>query len=160
MPAGFTDDGVPIGIELLGPAWSEPKLLALAFSYEQAAHPRRAPAAAPALVDGKAPPAHTFVANLNGAHTTFTFDPVAGTLAWDVTSTRPLVASLHRGAPGPGAGDADDQQGERIGRDRHAAARGPRRAAAPTACSWSCGRWTRRSRVERAPLRIGPAPKR
>jgi Asp-tRNA(Asn)/Glu-tRNA(Gln) amidotransferase A subunit family amidase len=101
MPAGFTDDGVPVGVELLGPAWSEGKLLALAFAYEQAAHPRRVPPAAPALIDGKAPPALTFVVNLNGAHTTFTFDPIAGTLAWDVASTKPLVATVHRGRQGP-----------------------------------------------------------
>jgi hypothetical protein len=32
---------------------------------------------------------------------TFSFDPVAGTLAWDTTSTTPLVASVHRGRQGP-----------------------------------------------------------
>ena len=101
MPAGFTDDGVPVGVELLGSAWSEGRLLAMAFAYEQATHPRRAPAATPVLADGKAPPALTFIVNLGGAHTMFTFDPVAGTLAWDVTSTKPLVASVHRGAQGP-----------------------------------------------------------
>jgi hypothetical protein len=101
MPAGFTDDGVPIGVELLGPGWSEGKLLALAFAYEQATHPRRVPLAAPALADGKAPSPLTFVVNLNSAHTTFTFDPIAGTLAWDVTATKPLVATVHRGRQGP-----------------------------------------------------------
>ncbi len=43
VPAGFTLDGVPVGVELLGGAWSEPRLLALAYAYEQSAHPRRAP---------------------------------------------------------------------------------------------------------------------
>src|SRR5262249_14645632 len=43
MPAGFTVDGVPVGVELLGEAWSEPQLLSMAYSYEQAVHPRRAP---------------------------------------------------------------------------------------------------------------------
>jgi amidase len=42
-PAGFTADGVPVGVELLGPAWSEPHLLALAFDYERTAKPRRPP---------------------------------------------------------------------------------------------------------------------
>ena len=101
MPAGFTADGVPVGIELLGPAWSEASLLSIAFSYEQAAHPRRPPPAAPALVNSKAPSTLGFVVNLAGAHVSFSFDPVAGSLAWDATSTRPLVASLHRGAQGP-----------------------------------------------------------
>jgi Asp-tRNA(Asn)/Glu-tRNA(Gln) amidotransferase A subunit family amidase len=101
MPAGFTEDGVPVGIELMGPAWSEAKLLAMAFSYEQAAHPRRPPPAAPALVNGRAPSTLGFVVNLGGAHVTFSYDQEAGTLAWDVTATRPLVASLHRGRQGP-----------------------------------------------------------
>lgn len=101
LPAGFTTDGVPVGIELLGPAWSEATLLSIAYAYEQAAHPRRPPPAAPGLVNGRAPSTLGFVVNLGGAHVSFAFDPVAGSLAWDVTSTRPLVASLHRGTHGP-----------------------------------------------------------
>jgi amidase len=101
MPAGFTDDGVPVGIELMGAAWSEPRLMAAAFSYEQATRPRRSPPTTPALVNGRAPATLTFVVNLNGAHLTFSFDPSAGTLSWDAVSTRPLVASLHRGPSGP-----------------------------------------------------------
>ena len=100
MPAGFTDDGVPVGVEVMGQAWSEAKLLAMAFAYEQATHPRRPPQATPALVNGRAPATRTFVTNLGGAHVIFSFDPVAGTLAWDVTSTKPLVASIHRGRQG------------------------------------------------------------
>jgi amidase len=101
VPAGFTDDGVPVGLEMMGAAWSEAKLLSIAFSYEQATQPRRAPAATPALVNGRAPSTLTFVVNLAGAHVTFSFDPEAGTLAWDTTSTTPLVASVHRGRQGP-----------------------------------------------------------
>jgi len=101
MPAGFTVDGVPVGIELLGAAWSEPQLLAMAFAYEQATHPRKAPAITPPLVNGRAPGALTFVVNLAGAHVTFTFDPSESTLAWDAVATRPLVASVHRGRAGP-----------------------------------------------------------
>jgi Asp-tRNA(Asn)/Glu-tRNA(Gln) amidotransferase A subunit family amidase len=41
--------GVPIGLELLGPEWSEPMLLKLAFAYEQSAKHRRAPRSTPAL---------------------------------------------------------------------------------------------------------------
>jgi amidase len=36
VPAGFTGDGLPIGAQLLGPANSEPRLLALAAQLEQA----------------------------------------------------------------------------------------------------------------------------
>jgi amidase len=49
VPAGFTEDGVPVGVELLGPAWSEGVLIRLAYAYEQAAHPRRPPVSTPPL---------------------------------------------------------------------------------------------------------------
>ncbi len=52
MPAGFTGDGLPVGVELLGPAWSEPRLLALGYAYEQAEQPRRAPALRPGTSPG------------------------------------------------------------------------------------------------------------
>jgi Asp-tRNA(Asn)/Glu-tRNA(Gln) amidotransferase A subunit family amidase len=102
MPAGFTDDGVPVGIELMGSAWSESRLLAAAFAYEQAAHPRRPPPSTPALVNGRVvTTVLNFIVNLNGAHMTFSYDPSAGTLSWDAVATKPLVASLHRGSSGP-----------------------------------------------------------
>ena len=49
VPAGFTVDDLPIGISFFGPAFSEPKLLALGYSYEQASHVRRLPINTPAL---------------------------------------------------------------------------------------------------------------
>jgi amidase len=49
VPAGFTPDGLPIGVELLGRAWSEPQLIKFAYAYEQATHHRRPPASTPAL---------------------------------------------------------------------------------------------------------------
>ena len=39
--------GLPVGISFVGPAWSEPRLLKLAFAFEQAVPRRRAPAFAP-----------------------------------------------------------------------------------------------------------------
>jgi Asp-tRNA(Asn)/Glu-tRNA(Gln) amidotransferase A subunit family amidase len=47
VPAGFTKDGLPIGMELLGDAFSEPLLLRIAFAYEKAVKPRRPPATTP-----------------------------------------------------------------------------------------------------------------
>jgi amidase len=47
VPAGFADDGMPVGVELLGRPFSEPDLLALAYSYERLTHHRRPPALAP-----------------------------------------------------------------------------------------------------------------
>jgi Asp-tRNA(Asn)/Glu-tRNA(Gln) amidotransferase A subunit family amidase len=43
VPAGFTDDGLPVGVELLGRAFAEPRLLELAYAYEQATEHRRPP---------------------------------------------------------------------------------------------------------------------
>jgi amidase len=34
VPAGLTDDGLPIGAQLLGPAAAEPRLIALAAQLE------------------------------------------------------------------------------------------------------------------------------
>jgi Asp-tRNA(Asn)/Glu-tRNA(Gln) amidotransferase A subunit family amidase len=49
VPGGFTPDGLPVGIELLGRAWSEPQLIKFAYAYEQATRHRRPPASTPAL---------------------------------------------------------------------------------------------------------------
>jgi Asp-tRNA(Asn)/Glu-tRNA(Gln) amidotransferase A subunit family amidase len=49
VPAGFADDGMPVGVELLGRPFSEADLLKLAFSYEQQTHHRRPPALMPPL---------------------------------------------------------------------------------------------------------------
>jgi amidase len=49
VPAGFTSDGLPVGLSLLGSAFSEAKLLALGFSFEQAAKARRLPIHTPRL---------------------------------------------------------------------------------------------------------------
>jgi len=43
MPAGFTDQGLPVGIELMGRPWSDSQLLAMAFAHEQATRHRRPP---------------------------------------------------------------------------------------------------------------------
>ena len=49
VPAGFTTGGLPIGISFFGPAFSEPKLLALGYAFEQATKARRDPVNAPPL---------------------------------------------------------------------------------------------------------------
>jgi amidase len=49
VPAGFTGDDLPIGLSFFGPAFSEAKLLALAYSFEQVTHARRLPVHTPAL---------------------------------------------------------------------------------------------------------------
>jgi amidase len=47
VPAGFSTDDLPIGLSLLGPAFSESRLLALGYSFEQATKVRRLPVHAP-----------------------------------------------------------------------------------------------------------------
>jgi Asp-tRNA(Asn)/Glu-tRNA(Gln) amidotransferase A subunit family amidase len=49
VPMGFVRGALPSGITFLGRAWSEPTLIRLAYSFEQAASHRRAPASAPPL---------------------------------------------------------------------------------------------------------------
>jgi Asp-tRNA(Asn)/Glu-tRNA(Gln) amidotransferase A subunit family amidase len=47
IPAGFTADGLPVGMELLGTPFSEPALLKAAYSYEQVMGLRKAPKSTP-----------------------------------------------------------------------------------------------------------------
>ncbi len=49
MPAGFTGDGLPVGVELLGRAFDDAKLVSYAYAYEQATRRRRAPARTPSI---------------------------------------------------------------------------------------------------------------
>lgn len=60
MPVGFTEDGLPVGLELLGGFLMDAELLALAQAYESAENPRRAPSTTPALEAGQAPAAQDF----------------------------------------------------------------------------------------------------
>ncbi len=47
VPAGFTTDDLPVGISFLGPAFSEARLLAIGYSFEQATKARRLPVHTP-----------------------------------------------------------------------------------------------------------------
>ncbi|MGQ0733075.1 MAG: amidase, partial [Acidobacteriota bacterium] len=53
FPGGFSEPtasaplGVPVGLELLGPEWSEPTLLKLAYAYQEGAAVRRPPRSTP-----------------------------------------------------------------------------------------------------------------
>ncbi len=49
VPMGYVRGSLPVGLQFFGDAWSEPTLIALAYSYEQATMHRRAPETTPAL---------------------------------------------------------------------------------------------------------------
>ncbi len=58
VPAGYTGGGFPVGMSILGPAFSEGKLLGFAYSFEQGTHSRKPPdlSKAPPPVDAYLPP--------------------------------------------------------------------------------------------------------
>jgi Asp-tRNA(Asn)/Glu-tRNA(Gln) amidotransferase A subunit family amidase len=49
VPAGFTTDGLPVGIEFMARPFAEAMLFRLGYAYEQGTHHRRPPALTPAL---------------------------------------------------------------------------------------------------------------
>jgi Asp-tRNA(Asn)/Glu-tRNA(Gln) amidotransferase A subunit family amidase len=57
-PMGLTKEGLPIGLELLGKPFSEPKLIAMGYAYEQVSPPRIAPVLVPALAGEHIGPQH------------------------------------------------------------------------------------------------------
>jgi amidase len=88
MPAGFTPDGLPIGIELLGRPLADARLVALAYDYEQSVHPRRPPSTTPPLVAGRAPKPLAFTTTVRSGNAAvrgeFAFDATRRTLAYDL----------------------------------------------------------------------------
>ena len=94
VPAGFTSDGLPVGIELLGRAFSDVRLVSLGYAFEQLGPRRRPPFSTPPLVNGHAPTAVAFSTTARAAQggptaamarAAFTFDPVTSTLRHAVT---------------------------------------------------------------------------
>jgi Asp-tRNA(Asn)/Glu-tRNA(Gln) amidotransferase A subunit family amidase len=111
MPAGFTTDGLPVGVELLGRAFDDAKLVSYAYAYEQATHRRRAPARTPALGGRLNIPLLTWQSSaqapgVNGMISArFTFDPAINELTYNVTASGfsegdILAATIHRTAKG------------------------------------------------------------
>ena len=49
VQAGFSEEGVPVGVELLGLPFQDDRLVALGYAYEQATRHRRPPASTPPL---------------------------------------------------------------------------------------------------------------
>ena len=119
MPAGFTPDGLPIGFELLGRAFSEPDLLRLGAAYEDLRRAdrelARLPAATPPLSaaelrDAAKPPTAAAPRGPSPAgppvlEVAFARTPVEGVISYRVSVTGVAAADvvavlLHRGAAG------------------------------------------------------------
>jgi len=84
MPAGFTGDGLPTGLELLGRPFSDARLVAYAYAFEQSGARRRPPPAAPPLVAGRAPQPVKFTAAIDGVEGQFMFEPMSSDLSYVV----------------------------------------------------------------------------
>ena len=106
VPAGFAEDGMPVGVELLGRPWSEPRLIELAYAYEQATTHRRPPDFTPSVVT---PPAAvnllTTVRAAAGlsADVRFVLDPATRVVRYRVSAfglqdDDVLLTALHRRA--------------------------------------------------------------
>jgi len=49
VPSGYLGDNLPQGLQILGRAWEERRIIGYAFAYEQATHHRRPPTSVPVL---------------------------------------------------------------------------------------------------------------
>jgi amidase len=107
MPAGFTGDGLPVGVELLGRAFDDARLVSYAYSYEQATHHRRAPDRTPPLGGRASVPLVTWQSSVQPStgsgkvSAKFQFDPATNELSYQVAAEgfaagEILAATLHR----------------------------------------------------------------
>lgn len=89
MPVGFTSNGLPVGLELLGGFLQDAELLAIAQPYESAQSSRRAPSTTPALEARLAPVAQSFELLFTRpslhVEARFTFDAVTNSFDFEVS---------------------------------------------------------------------------
>lgn len=98
MPAGFTSDGLPTGLELMGKPFTDTKLVGYAFAFERASPRRRPPPTTPPLVAGRAPAAQVFTIQAgppaSGVSARFTFNPVTSELDYSLTVAGPEITAV------------------------------------------------------------------
>jgi amidase len=87
LPAGFTNDGLPVGLEMMGKPFEDATLVAMAYAFEQSPGGvrRRPPLTTPALRNGRAPTAQTYRARAGVADVAFRFDALRNELQYTVT---------------------------------------------------------------------------
>lgn len=101
LPAGYADDEMPVGVELLGPAFGEPELMAMAYAFEQATDHRRAPDFTPSLIHPPEPvQLYPPEGGIDGAGMVF-FDPTTRKLRYalgpaGIAPADILQVALHR----------------------------------------------------------------
>lgn len=115
VPAGFTDDGLPIGVEFFGRPFADAQLVSLAYAFERATHHRRPPALTPPLtrnlstplsweVDAQGTEVVPQVASKGKARVKFGFDPTTNGLSYSIalsgTGDDVLFANIHRAEAG------------------------------------------------------------
>ena len=105
VPAGFTSDGLPVGLELLGRPFDDVRLVALAFAFEQSTGHRVSPAVTPDLINGKAPGPLSFEVSVAGKTSAtdrpsvvrganFTLDPTRNRLRYTLTIEEGALADV------------------------------------------------------------------
>ena len=111
VPAGYAEDGLPVGLEMIGREFAEFDLLRLAYAFEQASHQRRSPHSTPSLVTRSLPVAVEVEQVFDGVglRGRFTLDRSRRELAYVVSvhgvlDQEVLFSHIHRtnsGAAGP-----------------------------------------------------------
>src|SRR5262249_18533728 len=103
VPAGFTDDGLPVGVELLAGPFDDGKLVAMAYAFEQSPPHRRAPAPPPPLTTS---PANRLLTWVTTAAAGEVVPPVPSSLKTSVRLTFNLASNELRYNITPSAADA------------------------------------------------------
>lgn len=98
IPAGFMAEGLPVGIELMGRAMSDVRLVSMAYAFEQAGPRRLAPSTTPPLVRGVAPVPAPFLVRAATSRATatarFVYDAPTSVLRWTITVAGASPASV------------------------------------------------------------------
>ncbi|MFM1896271.1 MAG: hypothetical protein RLZZ385_1345 [Pseudomonadota bacterium] len=99
IPVGFTADGLPVGLELLGGYLQDARLVGMAWQWEKLNRPRQPPHTTPPLVSGEAPLPETAVVNFTSSHFAlridFSADVTRQVLTYDVNNHSGDAADLY-----------------------------------------------------------------